>query len=39
LLDVLRKFEGIGADEVHLIPTSADIDQVRRVADVAKEFS
>jgi alkanesulfonate monooxygenase SsuD/methylene tetrahydromethanopterin reductase-like flavin-dependent oxidoreductase (luciferase family) len=39
LLDVLRRFEGIGADEVHLIPTSADIDQVRRVADVAKEFS
>ncbi|WP_319448987.1 MULTISPECIES: LLM class flavin-dependent oxidoreductase [unclassified Mycobacterium] len=39
LLDVLRKFEGIGADEVHLIPTSADLDQVRRVADVAKEFS
>jgi alkanesulfonate monooxygenase SsuD/methylene tetrahydromethanopterin reductase-like flavin-dependent oxidoreductase (luciferase family) len=39
LLDVLRKFEGIGADEVHLIPTSADIDQVRRVADVATEYS
>jgi alkanesulfonate monooxygenase SsuD/methylene tetrahydromethanopterin reductase-like flavin-dependent oxidoreductase (luciferase family) len=38
LLDVLRKFEGIGADEVHLIPTSADVDQVRRVADVAREF-
>jgi alkanesulfonate monooxygenase SsuD/methylene tetrahydromethanopterin reductase-like flavin-dependent oxidoreductase (luciferase family) len=38
LLDVLRKFEGIGADEVHLIPTSANIDQLRRVTDVAKEF-
>jgi alkanesulfonate monooxygenase SsuD/methylene tetrahydromethanopterin reductase-like flavin-dependent oxidoreductase (luciferase family) len=39
LLDLLTKFDGIGADEIHLIPTSADIDQVRRVADVAKEFS
>jgi hypothetical protein len=39
LLDVLRRFEDIGTDEVHLIPTSADIDQLRRVADVAKEFA
>jgi hypothetical protein len=31
---VLRKFADIGADEVHLIPTSSDIDQLRRVADV-----
>jgi alkanesulfonate monooxygenase SsuD/methylene tetrahydromethanopterin reductase-like flavin-dependent oxidoreductase (luciferase family) len=38
LLEVLRRFEGIGTDEVHLIPTSSDIDQVRRVADVVKEF-
>jgi alkanesulfonate monooxygenase SsuD/methylene tetrahydromethanopterin reductase-like flavin-dependent oxidoreductase (luciferase family) len=38
LLAVLKKFEAIGADEVHLIPTSANIDQLRRVADVAKEF-
>ncbi|OBA63363.1 luciferase [Mycobacterium sp. 1100029.7] len=35
LLAVLRKFEGIGTDEVQLIPTSSDIDQVRRAADVA----
>ncbi|WNG85011.1 LLM class flavin-dependent oxidoreductase [Mycobacterium sp. ITM-2016-00316] len=34
LLAVLRRFESIGADEVHLIPTSDDIEQVRRVAEV-----
>jgi alkanesulfonate monooxygenase SsuD/methylene tetrahydromethanopterin reductase-like flavin-dependent oxidoreductase (luciferase family) len=39
LVDVLRRFEAIGTDEVHLIPTSSDIDQVRRVAEVAKEFA
>lgn len=39
LHDVLRGFEAIGTDEVHLIPTSSDIDQVRRVAEVAKDFS
>lgn len=35
LLAVLRKFEGIGTDEVQLITTSSDLDQVRRAADVA----
>lgn len=35
LLDVLRKFEQIGTDEVQLIPTSSDVDQLRRAADVA----
>ena len=35
LLAVLRKFEAIGTDEVQLIPTSSDIDQLRRAADVA----
>ena len=39
LVDVLRGFEAIGTDEVHLIPTSSNIDQLRRVADVAKEFA
>ena len=34
LLAVLRKFEGIGTDEVQLITTSSDVDQVRRAADV-----
>ena len=35
---VLRKFEDIGTDEIHLIPTSSDVDQVRRVADVIKDL-
>jgi len=34
LLAVLRTFEDIGTDEVQLIPTSSDLDQVRRAADV-----
>ena len=38
LLDVLRKFEDVGTDEIHLIPTSSNIDQLRRVADVVKDF-
>src|SRR5271166_1536998 len=38
LLAVLRKFEGIGTDEVQLIPTSSDLDQLRRAADVAARF-
>jgi alkanesulfonate monooxygenase SsuD/methylene tetrahydromethanopterin reductase-like flavin-dependent oxidoreductase (luciferase family) len=29
----LQKFADIGTDEVHLIPTSRDIDQLRRAAD------
>ena len=39
LLDTLRRFCDIGADEVHLIPTSSDIEQLRRVADVVGEFA
>ena len=35
---VLRKFEEIGTDEIQLIPTSSDLDQVRRAADVISEF-
>lgn len=34
LVEVLRRFEAVGADEIHLIPTSSDVDQLRRVADV-----
>jgi alkanesulfonate monooxygenase SsuD/methylene tetrahydromethanopterin reductase-like flavin-dependent oxidoreductase (luciferase family) len=34
LAGLLKRFEDIGTDEVHLIPTSADVEQVRRVADV-----
>lgn len=33
LVTVLRQFAEIGTDEVHLIPTSSDIDQLRRAAD------
>lgn len=39
LLHVLRAFQAIGTDEIHLIPTSANIDQVRRAADVVKAFA
>ncbi|MCV7148031.1 LLM class flavin-dependent oxidoreductase [Mycobacterium riyadhense] len=38
LLAVLRRFAGIGADEVHLIPTSSNISQLWRAAAVAAEF-
>lgn len=34
LRDVLRRFEDVGADEVHLIPTGSDVAQVHRVADL-----
>lgn len=39
LLNVLRQFEDIGTDEVHLIPTSSDLDQLRRVADIVNDFA
>lgn len=39
LVAQLKAFEAIGADEIHLIPTSSDIDQLRRAADVAKDFA
>ncbi|MGV0853359.1 LLM class flavin-dependent oxidoreductase [Mycolicibacterium phlei] len=39
LRDVLRRFEDIGTDEIHLIPTSSDIDQVRRVADAVADWA
>lgn len=38
LAAVLRRFRDIGTDEIHLIPTSSDLDQLRRVADVVKDF-
>lgn len=37
LLAVLEQFERIGTDEVHLIPTSSDVDQLTRIADVVKD--
>lgn len=39
LLDVLKRFQDIGTDEIHLIPTSSDITQVRRVAEVVNQFT
>ncbi len=39
LVETLRRFAAIGTDEIHLIPTSSDIDQLRRVADVVADFA
>jgi alkanesulfonate monooxygenase SsuD/methylene tetrahydromethanopterin reductase-like flavin-dependent oxidoreductase (luciferase family) len=39
LVEVLGRFADIGTDEVHLIPTSSDIDQLRRVADAVGVFA
>jgi hypothetical protein len=36
---MLRRFQDIGTDEVHLIPTSSSIDQLRRVASAAEHFA
>ena len=33
LVDVLHRIEGLGADEVLLIPTSSDASQLHRAAD------
>lgn len=38
LVAVLRKFAAIGTTEVHLIPTSSDLDQLRRVADLVGDI-
>ena len=38
LAAVLRSFAAIGTDEVHLIPTSSDIDQLRRVCDIIEDL-
>ena len=35
LLAVLRNFEEVGTDEIQLIPTSSDLEQLHRAADVA----
>ncbi|CAM3087357.1 LLM class flavin-dependent oxidoreductase [Mycobacterium intermedium] len=35
LLQVFRRFEAIGTDEIQLIPTSSDLEQLHRAADVA----
>ncbi len=38
LVALLQKFEAIGADEIQLIPTSSDLGQLRRVADVIADL-
>ena len=38
LRTVLQRFADIGTDEIHLIPTSSDLDQVRRVAEVVSSL-
>ncbi|GAA1460308.1 LLM class flavin-dependent oxidoreductase [Williamsia maris] len=37
LREVLATFADVGADEVHLIPTDSDVDQVHRLADIVGE--
>ncbi|HOB50610.1 MAG TPA: LLM class flavin-dependent oxidoreductase [Mycobacterium sp.] len=39
LAETLRAFAAIGTTEVHLIPTSSDLDQVHRVADVVADLN
>ncbi len=34
LIAVFRQFQAVGADEIQLIPTSSDLDQLRRAADL-----
>lgn len=38
LIEVLRAFEAVGTDEIQLIPTSSDLDQLRRAAEIASAF-
>lgn len=39
LVAVLRAFAAVGTDEIHLIPTSSDLDQLRRVEEVVGDLS
>ena len=39
LAQLLGRFAAVGTSEIHLIPTSSDLDQLRRVADVVADFS
>ncbi|OKH77208.1 luciferase [Mycobacterium sp. SWH-M1] len=36
---VLGRFADIGTDEIHLIPTSTDMDQLRQVSEVVSDLS
>lgn len=39
LADTLKRFEAIGTDEVYLIPTSSNVDQLRRVAEAVADVT
>jgi alkanesulfonate monooxygenase SsuD/methylene tetrahydromethanopterin reductase-like flavin-dependent oxidoreductase (luciferase family) len=39
LIAVLRSFEAVGVDEIQLIPTSSDIDQLTRVAEMVRAIN
>lgn len=39
LADLLNRFRAIGTNEIHLIPTSSDLDQLRGAADVVSDFT
>lgn len=39
LADLLHRFAAVGTSEIHLIPTSSDVDQLRRAADVVRGCS
>ncbi len=36
LVAVFRQFQAVGTDEIQLIPTSSDLDQLRRAADLVE---
>src|ERR1700761_2972383 len=38
LAEVLHKFEAVGADEIQLIPPSADLEQAQRAGDLVEEM-
>lgn len=38
LAATLKTFADVGTDEAHLLPTSSDLDQVRRIADVVTDL-
>ena len=38
LVEMLYKFEAVGTDEIHLIPTSSNLDQLHRAADVVNDY-
>ncbi len=39
LIALMRTFEGVGTDEIQLIPTSSDLDQVSRTAELVRTIN